>query len=142
MPHSAPASHFISTATQSALCITWHAKLMLLSSRGILCMSWYVQLPHFFPPCSIALAAAAGLSCPRIPLCTFYPQSIQEYCVFGFTVNAVPAMAIETPETCICVLRVCHLVHLSQKTFMRQNWQTKTSLFSTGVLHTKPAESH
>lgn len=56
----------------------------------------------FLPPCSAALAAVAGLSCPRILLCTFYPRSVQEHCTFSFTVNIVTALTNEkAPGPCL-----------------------------------------
>lgn len=53
-------------------------------------------------PCSIALAAAAVLSHPRILFCTFYPKSVQKHCAFRFTVNIVTALTTEkTPKPCL-----------------------------------------
>ena len=82
-----------------AICPKHHlaCELMLLSSRSILCVCGFAQLPRLFPLCSIALAAVAGagLSCPRILFCTFYPESVQEHCAFSFTVNIFTALTNE-----------------------------------------------
>lgn len=86
-----------------SICPVYHlaCKLMPLSSGGILCICRDAKLPRLFPPCSIALAAAAAavLSCPRILFCTFYPKSVQKHCGFKFTVNIVTALTTEkSPE--------------------------------------------
>lgn len=97
-------SHFTFYLHLFSICPLYHLarKLILLSSGGILCICRDAELPRLFPPCSIALAAAAVLSRPRILFCNFYPKSVQKHCAFRFPVNIVTALTTEkTPKPCL-----------------------------------------
>lgn len=158
-------SHLTFSLRLYSSCPMYHlaCELMLLSSRGGLCVCGFAQLPRLFPPWSIALAAAAaaaaGLSCPRILFCTFYPKSVQEHCAFSFTVNIVTALTNEkAPEPCLDLnalfgsfwlfwfLRGCHFLHLNPETFTWLKgvcWQDSADsgfFLVTYIFHLKPRE--